>query len=145
MKATLPANYFVVVGADPLYQRWLKEDAEPDLKTLNAAWGTQPSLLQRCSAYGAAGRQCRGSAKTGKSLSARSLPFRDTPRRPVGLSRVSGVFAAAIQDRIADYNKDYTRPCGVVRSRSRCPTRKRFPPAGPPLIDWIAFLRVAPL
>ena len=29
-EATLPPNYFIIVGGDPLYQKWLGEEAYPD-------------------------------------------------------------------------------------------------------------------
>ena len=40
-KATLPMNFFQVVGADPLYQQWLKEEAYTNLDALNKAWKTK--------------------------------------------------------------------------------------------------------
>jgi multiple sugar transport system permease protein len=40
-KATLPDHFLSVTTADPLYQRFLKEDVyEDDLKRLNGVWGT---------------------------------------------------------------------------------------------------------
>ena len=40
-KAKLPADFRVVQGADPLYQKFLREEKyEDDLAKLNAAWGT---------------------------------------------------------------------------------------------------------
>lgn len=40
-KAKLPADFRVVQGADPLYQKFLREERyEDDLAKLNAAWGT---------------------------------------------------------------------------------------------------------
>lgn len=126
---TLPANYFVVVGADPLYQQWLKEEAYPDLTTLNAAWRTSavsygefhlPALPE-----GNAARQ-----KDWETFVRTKLPFRDI--------RVAAAALPAYQA----YLK--TRPGPPRATPTALPNPDTIPATGPKLLDWIGFLKVAP-
>ncbi len=141
-EATLPANYFVVVGADPLYCRWLQQIAEPDLKTLNRAWGTAYKSYD----------DVRLSAKPEGNAAERKdwetflrdiLPFRDIQVNPSAQS----AYAAFLQKQyktLGHYNKDnHTQVASFAAVP--LPDPLALPASGPPLIDWIAFLKVAPL
>ncbi len=142
-EATLPPNYFVVVGADPLFQRWLKETAEPDLTMLNAAWGT------RLRSYGeitlsptpAGNARQRGDWE---AFVRTRLPFRDIRVDPSARPAFQAFLATQYKNRVADFNqKNGTRwpSFGAVP----LPDPETIPASGPPLLDWIAFLRVVPL
>ena len=142
-EATLPANYYVVVGADPLYQRWLKEEAEPDLPTLNTDWGTRlhsyTDIQLTALPTGNAGQ--RGDWE---KFVRTQLPFRDLRVSPSALPSYQAFLAGQYHNRIADYNKNYGTRLASFQSVA-LPDPKTLPFDGPPLLDWIAFLRVAPL
>ena len=141
-ETTLPAHYFVVVSADPLYQRWLQEIAEPDLKTLNAAWGTDFRAYSdvRLSAK----PEGRGRERQDWERFVRTtLPFRDIRVDP----SAQGAYQAFLKNHygsIARYNHGYAANAVSFQTLT-LPDPETIPPAGPPLIDWIAFLRVSPL
>ena len=142
-EATLPLNYFVVVGADPLYQRWLKEEAEPDLKTLNAAWRT------RLHSYGDIALSPLPVGNAGQrgdweKFVRTQLPFRDTRVAPSAGPAFQAFLARQYHNSIAEYNKSYGTQLASFRSVT-LPNPETLPFDGPPLLDWIAFLRVAPL
>ena len=142
-EATLPPNYFAVVGADPLYQKWLQEEAEPDLKTLNAAWGTR---LPAYSAVSLSAKPSGNARQRGdwEQFVRTRLPFRDIRVAPSALPAYQAFLAGQYHHSIAGYNKNYgTRLASF--SAVRLPDLETIPAAGPPLLDWIAFLRTAPL
>lgn len=142
-EATLPAPYFVVVGADPLYRRWLREEAEPDLKTLNAAWGTRLpsySAIQLTAKPAGSTRQRGDWEHFVRTL----LPFRDIRVSPSALPAYQKFLAGQYKSRIAGYNKSYGTHLASFDAVT-LPDPEVLPAAGPPLLDWIAFLRVAPL
>ncbi len=142
-KATLPAHYFVVVGADPLYQRWLHQQAEPDLKTLNAAWGT------RVRTYGDIHLTAtpEGNPKNRsdwEQFVRTQLPFRDIRVDPSALGAYQAFLQRQYHGDIARYNTQYGAHAGSFRAVI-LPDPDLLPAAGPPLLDWIAFLRAAPV
>ncbi len=141
-EATLPAPYFVVVGADPLYQRWLKEEAEPDLTTLNAAWGTRLRSYSdiRLTAQPAGSAGQRGDWE---KFVRTQLPFRDTRVSPSALPAYQAFLTSQYKNSIAAYNKSYAAHLASFQSAA-LPDSETIPFDGPPLLDWIAFLRVAP-
>ena len=141
-EATLPPHYFVVVGADPLYERWLQQQAEPDLKTLNAAWGT--SFTSYSDVHLAA--TPTGPAQERRDWEAfirTQLPFRDTRVAPSALSAYQAFLQKQYQD-IGRYNRQYGASAASLHAIT-LPDPQSLPPAGAPLIDWLAFLRVVPL
>ena len=142
-EATLPAPYFVVVGADPLYQRWLKEEAEPDLSTLNTAWGTRlhsySDIRLTAQPTGSAGQ--RGDWE---KFVRTQLPFRDIRVAPSALPAYRAFLTGQYKDSIADYNRSYAAHLASFQSAT-LPDPATLPFDGPPLLDWVAFLRVAPL
>jgi len=142
-EATLPPNYFVVVGADPLYRRWLQQEAEPDLKTLNGAWGTA------LRSYGEIPltEQPTGNARQQadwEMFVRTQLPFRDIRVAPSALPAYQAFLAKQYKNSIADYNKKHGTQAASFEAVT-LPDPETISAAGPPLIDWIAFLKVAPL
>ena len=142
-ETTLPAHYFVVVGADPLYRRWLQQEAEPDLKTLNAAWGT------RLRSYGDIPLTAlpEGNPKERKDWEEfvrTLLPFRDIRVDPSARGAYQAFLQQQYKGSVARYNQKYGAPAASF-SAITLPDPETIPSAGPPLLDWIAFLRVAPL
>ncbi len=141
-QATLPADYFTVVGADPLYQRWLQQEAEPDLKTLNAAWGTH------LRSYGDIPLSAHPAGTSGQrqdweKFVRTQLPFRDIRVAPSALPGYQAFLAKQYKS-ISDYNQKYGAHLASLADVT-LPDPEAIPAAGPPLLDWIAFLRVAPL
>jgi len=139
----LPAHYFVVVGADPLYRRWLQQEAEPDLKTLNAAWGT------RLRSYGdipltALPEGNMKERKDWEEFVRTLLPFRDTRVEPSARGAYEAFLQQQYKGSVAGYNQKYSAHIASFRAIT-LPNPEALPAAGPPLLDWIAFLRVAPL
>ena len=126
-QATLPANYFVVVGADPLFQKWLKEEAYPDITALNAAWGTQAKeyagfhLTARPEGNGAQRKDWETFVRT-------RLPFRDVAVAPSALPAYQA------------FSKAHSQPIP-----SALPEPDALPAAGAPLLNWLDFLKIAPL
>ncbi len=142
-EATLPAHYFVVVGADPLYRRWLQQEAEPDLRTLNAAWGT------RLRSYGdipltALPEGNMKERKDWEEFVRTLLPFRDTRVEPSARGAYEAFLQQQYKGSVARYNQKYGAHIASFRAIT-LPNPEALPAAGPPLLDWIAFLRVAPL
>ena len=142
-EATLPAHYFVVVGADPLYQRWLREQAEPDLKTLNAAWGTHLRAYDDIHLT-ALPKGSAGERKDWEQFVRTQLPFRDLAVGASALPAYQAFLEKQYKGDLARYNRSYGAQVpsfGMIE----LPDLAQIPSAGPPLLDWIAFLRAAPL
>ena len=142
-EATLPAHYFVAVGADPLYQRWLQQEAEPDLKTLNAAWGTH--LRSYGDVHLAATPD--GNPKERKDWETfvrTELPFRDTRVAASALPAYQAFLTILYKGDVARYNRKYAAHAASFAAIS-LPDPETLPASGPPLLDWLAFLRAAPL
>jgi len=126
-QATLPANYFIVIGADPLFQKWLKEEAYPDIGALNAAWGTQAKDF---SGFPLPARPEGNAArrKDWETFVRTKLPFRDVVVAPSALPAYQAFLRA----------RGSHLPAAL-------PDPNRLPAAGPPLLDWLDFLKIAPL
>ena len=142
-EATLPASYFVVIGADPLYRRWLQQEAEPDLKTLNAAWGTALRSYSEIPLT----EQPTGNARQRadwETFVRTQLPFRDIRVAPSALPAYQAFLTKQYKNSIADYNQKYAAQASSFQAIS-LPNPEAIPASGPPLIDWIAFLKAAPL
>ena len=142
-QATLPPNYFMIVGADPLYQKWLKEEAYPSLDALNQAWGTKAKSLGEI-ALPARPAGSPAQRKDWETFVRTKLPFRDIEVAASALSPYRAFLQAQYKNNIAAYNQKY----GVNAASFRTLTLPRpidIPSAGPPLLDWIDFLKIAPL
>ena len=142
-ETTLPANYFTVVGADPLYQKWLKEEAYTSLDALNKAWGTKAKtytafmLTARPEGSAAERRDWETFVRT-------KLPFRDIVVRPAALPSYQAFLQTRYKDSIADYNRKHQASVASFAVLP-LPDPEVIASVGPPLLDWIDFLKVAPL
>jgi len=142
-EATLPANYFIVVGADPVYQKWLKEEAYPSLDALNQAWDTKAksfaalTLPARPEGSAAARRDWETFVRT-------KLPFRDIAVDPSARAAYQAFLQARYKGSLADYNGKYGAQAASFGALA-LPNPETIPSQGPPLLDWIDFLRVVPL
>ncbi len=142
-QATLPPNYFIIVGADPLYQTWLKEEAYSDLDALNKAWATNAKdysgfMLPAHPAGNAAERT------DWETFVRTKLPFRDIAVNSSALPAYQAFLQGRYKGSIADYNRKYGTQAASFASL-RLPNPDSIPSAGPPLLDWIDFLKVAPV
>jgi ABC-type glycerol-3-phosphate transport system permease component len=142
-ESALPAHYFVVIGADPIYQRWLQEVAEPDLPGLNMAWGTH---FRAYSAITLTPRpQGNPKERTDWEKFVRAtLPFRDIHVAPAAQGAYQLFLTSHYAGSIARYNQRYGFHAASFQTL-RLPDPAALPASGPPLIDWIAFLRIVPL
>ena len=141
-KATLPANYFLVVGADPLYQKWLKEEAYPSLTALNKAWGTK---AEPYTAFALTARP-EGSAaqcRDWETFVRTKLPFRDIAVAPSALIAYQAFLQTRYKGSIAEYNQKHAASAASFAALT-LPDTEALPAQGPPLLDWIDFLKVAP-
>ncbi|MDQ2800243.1 MAG: carbohydrate ABC transporter permease, partial [Armatimonadota bacterium] len=141
-EASLPANYFIVVGADPIYQTWLKEEAYPDLDALNKAWGTSVKAYEfmlpaRPEGNAAERRDWETFVRT-------KLPFRDVIVAPSALTDYQAFLQTRYKGSIADYNQKYGAQA-LSFAALALPNPDTIPAAGPPLLDWLDFLKIAPL
>ena len=142
-KATLPANYFTVVGADPLYQKWLKEEAYPSLDALNKAWGTK---AEPYTAFALTAKP-EGSAserRDWETFVRTKLPFRDIVVAPAALPAYQAFLQTRYKGSIAEYNQKHAASA-VSFADLTLPDAEALPAQGPPLLDWIDFLKVAPV
>jgi len=117
-ETTLPPNFFTIVGADPLYQKWLKEEAHPE----GAAGAYAASHLTARPEGSAAQR------KDWEAFVRSKLPFRSVAVDPSALPAYQSYLKARGKPLVA-----------------ALPDPDTLPAAGPPLLDWLGFLKVAPL
>ncbi len=117
-EATLPPNFFTVVGADPLYQKWLKEEAHPE-----GAAGAYAAFHLTARPEGSATQR-----KDWEAFVRSKLPFRAIAVAPTALPAYSA------------YLKARGKPLVTA-----LPDPDTLPAAGAPLLDWLGFLKVAPL
>lgn len=142
-EATLPANYFIVVGADPIYQTWLKEEAYSNLDALNKAWGTSVKSYTEFTLPA----RLEGNAaerKDWETFVRSKLPFRDVIVALSALPAYKAFLQARYKGSIGDYNQKYHAQA-LSFAALALPNPDTIPAAGPPLLDWIDFLKIAPL
>lgn len=139
----LPTNYFIVVGADPIYQKWLKEEAYPTLDALNQAWGTH---AKDYTVFALPSRHEGNAAqrKDWETFVRTKLPFRDVIVASSARAAYQAFLLSRYKDSIADYNQKYGAAALSFADLS-LPDPDTIPAAGPPLLDWIDFLKIAPL
>ena len=142
-QASLPPNYFIVVGADPLYQTWLKEESYPSLDALNKAWGTNAKSFAE---FALAAKPLGNSAqrKDWETFVRTKLPFRDIAVAPSALPAYRTFVRRHYKNDIAVYNQKYGAQAGSFQALA-LPASNSIPSAGPLLLDWIDFLKIAPL
>lgn len=135
---TLPPNFFQVIGADPLYRKWLKEEAYSSLDDLNKAWGTaykgfgDISLAARSEGNPAQRKDWETFVRT-------KLPFRDIHVEPSALPAYRQFLQGRYKGDINDYNHAYDAQAASF-AQVRLPDPDMVAPSGPPLLDWIDFL-----
>ncbi len=139
---TLPANFFYVNGADALYQKWLKEESHPNLAALNKAWGTHEK------GYGGIPLPARPSGNVAQrrdweTFVRTKMPFRYAHLNPSARSSYQTFLRQRYKNDIADYNGKYGTHWAAF-TQIALPNPDAVPAAGPPLLDWLDFLRVAP-
>jgi multiple sugar transport system permease protein len=141
-QANLPTNYFIIVGADPLYQKWLKEEAYPSVDALNQAWGTKArSLGEFVLSVRSEGNAAQ--RKDWETFVRTKLPFRDIQIAPSALPAYQAFLKAHYRKDIAAYNTKYGAQAASFQTVA-LPDPNIIPSAGPPLLDWIDFLKIAP-
>ncbi len=128
---TLPPSFFTVAGADPLYRKWLKEEAYATLADLNRAWGTayatyDPIILSPRPDGNGAGNPAQ--QRDWQTFVRAKLPFRDVVVSASALPAWRA-FLRAHGDALAD--------------TALLPTPDAPPAAGKPLLDWLDFLATA--
>lgn len=139
---TLSVRFFVVTGADPLYQQWLQQEAYPTLAALNTAWGT---------AYKNYGDIRLPARPTGNAAQRRDwetfvrarMPFRDVPLDATALPAYQAFLRQRYKGRIGDLNAKYGTHLAAF-GRIALPDPDAIPAEGPPLLDWLDFLKAAP-
>jgi len=137
---TLPAHYFVLVGADPLYQRWLKEEAYTSLPALNHAWST---ALTSYAPITLAPQNTEGNAAQRKDWDTfvrTKMPFRAIQVDPSALPAYRRFLAGKYGASIARYNASYQASLGSF-DQVLLPGPDVLPASGPALLDWLEFLK----
>ena len=140
---TLPAHYFVVIGADPIYRTWLKEEVYPHPSDLSKAWGTnitdfnQVTLSVHPMGNAAQRRDWETFVRT-------KLPFRDVHVDGSALPQYQQFLASRYGGKIGLLNTRYGATLGSF-SQAVMPNPDGIIPPGPPLLDWLDFLKAAPL
>ena len=129
-QATLPANYFIVVGADPLYRKWLKEEVHTS-QVAGAALPPRPvgDSAQR---------------QNWETFVRTKLPFRYVRVGPSALPAYQAYLGSRYKNDVGDYNAKYGTNVASFAD-VRLPDADAVPSAGAGLLDWIGFLRVAPV
>lgn len=137
---TLPPHYFVLVGADPLYRRWVKEDAYASLPDLSHAWGRALTGYDAVtlSAHGAEGNPAQ--RRDWETFVRTRLPFRDIRVAPSALPAYRQFLAAKYQGDIARCNAQYGTSFKAF-PQIPLPAPDALPASGPPLLDWLDFLK----
>jgi ABC-type glycerol-3-phosphate transport system permease component len=138
---TLPVHYFLVIGADPLYQQWLKEDAYAKVSDLNAAWGTQRKdfsgiPLPAVPTGNAAQR------RDWETFVRTKLPFRQVVVAASALPAYQGFLQGRYKSDLASYDKAYGTQV-TAWAQITLPDPEAIPASGPPLLDWLDFLKSA--
>ena len=130
-----------MVGADPLYQQWLREEAYANLAALNKAWGTahkdfgEIPLPPQPTGGPAQRRDWETFVRT-------RLPFRDVTVGQSALPAYRQFLRGRYKTNLAAYDAAYgarTTDWNAVA----LPDPETIAPSGPPLIDWRDFLKSA--
>lgn len=139
---TLPARYFVLVGVDPLYRRWLKEEAYASLADLNHAWGT---AFANYGVITLSPQNTAGSAAQRKDWDTfvrTRTPFRDVRVASSVLPAYRRFLADKYGASISQYNAKYLTSLGSFNDIA-LPDPDTLPASGPALLDWLDFLKSA--
>ena len=138
---TLPAHFFQVIGGDPVYRKWCKEEAYTTLDALNKAWGTGfKSFGEITLAARPEGNAAR--RKDWETFVRTKLPFRDILVAPSALPIYQAFLAARYKGSVVAYGKAHNAETAAF-DQIALPDPEAIPPSGPPLLDWIDFLKAA--
>jgi multiple sugar transport system permease protein len=140
-KRQLPPDFFVVVRADPLYQEWLKEVEYENLAALDTAWHERYTdfaqiQLSAQPAGNAAERACW------ETFVRTMMPFRFVHADSSALAAYRR-FLARRYPNPADYRRVYALASGTPAT-ALLPDTDYVPSAGPRLLDWLDFIKIAP-
>lgn len=141
---TLPAHFFQIIGGDPIFRTWLKEEAYTTLADLNKAWGTN---FKAFNDIGLSARPEGNAArrKDWETFVRTKLPFRDLVVAPAALPSYRTFLQGRYKNDIGAYNTAQNAHMASF-AQIKLPDPDAIPPSGPPLLDWIDFLKAsAPL
>nr|MDQ2687401.1 hypothetical protein [Armatimonadota bacterium] len=136
---TLPAHFFQIIGGDPIYQKWLKEEAYTTLDDLNKAWGTnykgfgEIALSERSEGNAARRKDWETFVRT-------KLPFRDIVVNATARVAYQAFLQGRYKKDISAFNKAQNAQLTSF-AQIALPNPDAIPPSGPPLLDWIDFLK----
>lgn len=139
-KRTLPANFFIPIGCDPLFQKWLKEEAyNGKIDDLNKAWGTKYTdfkiITLTTTPTGNKAQQDDWEKYVRLKLPIRYLFVSDYAQ-----PNYHAFLIKRYHGNIEEYNKRYNTTeknfTGI-----KLPNPDTIKPEGSPLIDWIDFLK----
>ncbi len=136
---TLPVSYFQVIGADPIFQQWLKEEAYANLDALNAAWRTQYKAIAGIPLTA----QPSGDAaqrKDWETFVRTKLPFRDIAVSAGAQSAYRAFLQGRYKGDLAAYDKAYGAQTASW-AQVTLPDPERVASSGPPLLDWLDFIK----
>ena len=143
-KQTLPQDFFIIVRADPLYDRWLKEGSGyTDVNALNTAWGTHYTDFRDIQLPA----QPTGNAaqrRDWETFIRTKLPFRYTAVAPEAIGDYRTFITKQYHNKLQGYNHAYGAALTSFASVT-LPTVDKIPSTGPPLLDWLQFLTIVPL
>jgi multiple sugar transport system permease protein len=141
-EATLPPSFYMVVLGDPLYRKWLKEEAYPDLASLNTAWGTSyadySTITLPARPIGNAARQADWATYVRTKM-----PFRYVRVADSATTAYQSFLKTRYKGNIKDYEEKHAATVASFAD-IKLPDIQQIPPAGPPQIDWLDFLKTAP-
>jgi len=141
-EAGLSSDWFRPVLADPLYGAWLKEEQySGKIADLNTAWGTTYTnftdvrLPERASGNAAQSKDWETFVRT-------KLPLPFCVVAPDAADAYRSFLQQRYHGNISEYNKAHLSQAAGFASVS-LPQVATLPPSGPPLLDWLDFLKVA--
>lgn len=138
-ETTLPPHFFRVVGADPIYEQWLKEDAYANLDALNKAWGTSyADFLDIPLTVRPVGNAVQ--RQDWATFVRTKLPFRQIVVAATATAPYQAFLKGRYKGSIAAYNKAYAAKA-TGWEQIALPDPETMPPTGPPLLDWMDFLK----
>lgn len=138
---TLPPHYFVIVGADPIYQKWLKEEAYASLSDLNKAWGGKGSAWTDIALPARPGGNT-AQRKDWETFVRTKLPFRQVRMEASAQSAYDAFLAARYKNDIAALNARQ-KTAWASFANIPLPDPDSVPAAGAGLLDWLDFLKSA--
>ena len=140
---TLPPSFFIGIGGDPLYRKWLKEEAYPGkIDDLNKAWGTSykdfSTIVLAARPEGNAARR-----KDWETFVRAKMPIRFlVVDSALALPAYRRFIQARYKGDLSDYNKRHVAQLASF-DQVATPDIAALPAQGAPLLDWTGFLKLA--